>query len=172
MDSPHIFSKFLLTRSSRSVTVFFQICFNLFRISTHTLLAERDEVPADKKADLTISTHTLLAERDNLFQFILPQNEFLLTRSSRSVTCKRCIFWRLGKFLLTRSSRSVTWIKGLEPSRLYISTHTLLAERDNSSVSNAIPPISTHTLLAERDYSVDIAINHDPDFYSHAPRGA
>ncbi len=101
---------FLLTRSSRSVTLLSESETQPFIISTHTLLAERDQAHSRSSRIRSISTHTLLAERDVEADSSIPE--------------------RLGIFLLTRSSRSVTSLPAGSPAPELISTHTLLAERD------------------------------------------
>ena len=122
-------------------------------ISTHTLLAERDQESLEAKKPARISTHTLLAERDA--KMGIEYNAQM-------------------QFLLTRSSRSVTLLGACQLQCYPISTHTLLAERDcTEKQARYYLSISTHTLLAERDH---IEKNTHKgiirNFYSHAPRGA
>ena len=123
---------FLLTRSSRSVTQVSNKFRRMLKISTHTLLAERDSC-------CTLSTQD--------------RSEFLLTRSSRSVTWHdgymRSSFDISTHTLLAERDRICMTPKEI----VFISTHTLLAERDvlKHTESPAMLIISTHTLLAERD---------------------
>ncbi len=57
--------------------------------------------------------------------------------------------------------------------RALISTHTPLAERDNSGQIMIVERIiSTHTPLAERDADGKESGCCMENFYSHAPRGA
>ena len=82
----------------------------------------------------------------------MPRSLFLLTRPSRGATIPRSPGTSCpGTFLLTRPSRGATHQANPLPIKALISTHTPLAGRDKTGL---------------------VLVPGEPDFYSHAPRGA